>query len=262
MKIATVVFTFVLLFSWSGISGAESSSDSKSNQFTGESTKNRTTGAKIFGRIIGITAGAAMDAGLAVAGFSWARSGHANIYTQVFTQHAAPGLLGSRGAAGEVIKQIPGDPLGYRSAEVEGNPTIVASADVDTTLTVEPTYVGEVIGDNAGNLFLCYNDGCKQIQGAVLLVTTEEALGNGAVEISTDENVNEPKTEPIQAMETPEGPSSVQPVNTERSEPTVRPAIYSPVWNPAPQGTTQTAKIQTASAHGGPFGMAPGTANP
>jgi len=264
MKVVTIIFTLVLLFSWSGISGAESSSESKTktNQFTGESTKSRSTATKVFGRIIGITVGAAMDAGLAVAGFSWARSGSANIYTQVFTEHAASGLLGTKGAGGVVLGKVGGETLGYQQYKVTGHPAIVGSADVDNTLTVAPTQTGEIIGDKMGNLFLCYNEGCKQIQGAVLLIASEEAAEEGTTEVSTDGSTAEPQTESIQAKGTAKAPPTIQPVNTEMSNPAVQPAVYPLARSLTLHGTPQKEEIRTASVPGSPFGISPRTANP
>lgn len=265
MKRATLIFSFVLLFSWSGISWADSASETKAkpNQLSGETSKQRTSATRVFGRLVGITLGAAMDGGLAVAGFSWARSGHANVYTQVFTQHAAPGLLGSRGAAGEAIKAIPGDPLGYKQSQVEGNPMIVGSADTNADLTVVATHTGEIVGDKDGNMFLCYNDGCKQIQGAVLLVASEEGVQQeGVIEASTDGNPVEPQIEPIQAVDPTVESPAVQPVSAEISYPTVQPAVTPLAWNTATPVTPQTEEIRTVSAPASPFGISPKTANP
>jgi len=123
-------------------------------------------GSQVFDSILGNV----LDASASVAGYSIAKGLGGNREWQIFGQAMGPSVLGSQGLGGIVFAQMGNNRGGYRQAVYDDYPAygthprsysngLKRGYEEDC----EPARKAEMIIDQNGNKYLCYDDGCKPI---------------------------------------------------------------------------------------------------
>lgn len=107
-----------------------------------------------------------LDAGGAVAGHSIAKGLGGNEEWQIFGQFMGPAVLGSRGLGGMVVSQMGNAQGGYQQAgyQEEDYPRYETHAPTRGVESPDSGKQAELITDQNGKKYLCYDDGCKPVR--------------------------------------------------------------------------------------------------